>query len=259
MTDTDLIARLYPFEDSIRYAMDAIELEENRSRRVPGRPNRPSLDPRPDRYSRRDRQPTQEPEDLGDSLDHTPCLELRFSQGPRSRYGLVFGLDPLCDIVLPNVPGISFHHLAITFDQQSRPIVQDLGSLYGTEVTYDKEGQGARTNFVWIVGGHNIPRKKKNIIIRIHKHLKFLMVVYQHDKTSQQYIDNINRFNQGTADAENLVNQLDLGSRLQTAHASGARTPGAGPIYLRKKLGEGAFGVVTHFWDVSTGCHKGAF
>ena len=91
------------------------------------------------------------------------------------------------------------------------------------------------------------------MVITIHDCFKFLMVVYHHEVTSQQYIDNINRFRQGTADADHLVDRLDLRSRPQTERASGAHTPRAGPIHLRKKLGEGAFGVVTHFWDVSTG------
>ena len=148
MADSDLIARLYPFEDDFHYARETIGLIENHSRYVPPGRSRPSLAPRPDQYSRRDRHPTQEPEDHGNSLDHIACLELRFSHGPQTRYGIVLGSDPSSDIVLLNVPGISFHHLALTFDQHNRPIVQDLGSLCGTEVTYDKEGQGVRSNFV---------------------------------------------------------------------------------------------------------------
>lgn len=222
------------------------------SRYVQPRP-RPSLAPRLDRYTRRDRQPTQEPEDHGEKLDHKACLELRFSHGPQTRHGLVLGSDPLSDIVLLNVPGISFHHLAITFDQHNRPIVQDLGSLHGTEVTYDSEGKGVRSDFVWIIGGHDVPRKKQSIIIKIHKDFKFLLVVYHHEITSEQYIDSVNGFRQGTSDADHLFDRLDLRSRPQTERTSRTHTPGSGPIHLRKKLGQGAFGVVNHCWDVSTG------
>jgi hypothetical protein len=42
--------------------------------------------------------------------------------------------------------GISFHHFALTFDEQNRFIVKDLGSFCGTEVTYDKQGQGKRSD-----------------------------------------------------------------------------------------------------------------
>jgi serine/threonine protein kinase len=34
---------------------------------------------------------------------------------------------------------------------------------------------------------------------------------------------------------------------------TGAHTPGTGEIHLTKKIGEGAFGVATHSWNVSTG------
>ncbi len=250
MTDTDLIARLYPFEDNFDYVSETIEL--NSSRYVPPRP-RPSLAPRLDRSTRRDRQPTQEPEDHGDKLDSKACLELRFSHGPQTRHGFVLGSDPFSDIVLLNVPGISFHQLTITFDQHNRPIVQDLASLHGTEVTYDNEGKGMRSDFVWIVGGHRVPQKKESIVIQVHKNFKLSLVIYQHETTSQQYIDNVNRFRHGTTDADRLVDRLDLRSRPQTEYVSGAHTPGSGPIHLRKKVGEGAFGVVTHCWDVSTG------
>ncbi len=159
MADTDLIARLYPFDDNFRYGSETTKL--NSSRYVPPHPPRPSTVTPLDQYSRRNRQPTQEPEDHGDSLDQFPCLELRFSHGPQTRHGFVLGSDPFSDIVLLNVPGISFHHLAITFDQHNRPIVQDLGSLHGTEVTYENEGKGVRSDFVWIVGGHRVPQRRK--------------------------------------------------------------------------------------------------
>ena len=250
MTDTDLIARLYPSDDGFDYASETIEL--NSSRYVPRHP-RPSLALQLDQYSRRNRQPTQEPEDHGDKLGNKACLELRFSHGPQTRHGFVLGTDPFSDIVLLNVPGISFHHLTITFDLHNRPIVQDLGSLHGTEVTYGNEGKGVRSDFVWIVGGHRVPQKKESIVIKIHKDFKFLMVVYYHEITSPQYIDNVNRFRQGATDAVRLVDRLDLRSRPHTEYVSGAHTPGSGPIHLKKKVGEGAFGVVTHCWDVSTG------
>ena len=251
MTDTDLVARLYAFDDeNFHYVSETIEL--NASRFVPRRP-RPSTTTQLGQYNRRDRQPTQEPEDHGNGLDSKACLELRFSHGPQTRRGFVLGSDPLSDIVLLNVPGLSFHHLAISFDQHNRPIVQDFGSLHGTEVTYDNEGKGVRSNFVWIVGGDEVPKEKESIVIKMHKYFKFLMVVYHHEITSQQYIDNVYRFRQGTTDTDHLVDQLDLRSRPQTERASGAHTPGSGPIHLKKKVGRGAFGVVSHYWDVSTG------
>ncbi|KAJ4230717.1 hypothetical protein NW757_013982 [Fusarium falciforme] len=69
---------------------------------------------------------------------------------------------------------------------------------------------------------------------------------------SPAYIDKVNRFKQGTATAEDLLDDLGL-SNPSTRPRTGAHTPGTGEIHLSKKLGEGSFGVVTHLWNVSTG------
>ncbi|KAB5572203.1 kinase-like domain-containing protein [Coniochaeta sp. 2T2.1] len=205
-------------------------------------------------YGRRDRVPTEEPEQHeADPLDYLPRLELRFSQPPKTSHGFVFGWDENSDIVLPWIQGISFHHFALTFDEQNRPIVEDLVSFSGTEVTYDKQGKGKRSYFVWIIGGHRTPQGKECVVINVNTSLKFQIVVSHHDTTSEQYVDNVNRFRQGVASMDNLLGQLYLRSRPQTERASGEETPGTGPIVLKKVLGEGAFGVVSHIWDVSTG------
>jgi hypothetical protein len=248
MADTDLIACLYPFEDNFGRAKIAIE-ELNKPRYIPARLSQPKV-----QYGRRDRVPTEEPEQHGAGpLDYLPRIELRFSQPPKTSHGFVFGWDENSDIVLPYIQGISFHHFALTFDDQNRLIVEDLVSLSGTEVTYDTQGQGKRSKFVWIIGGHRTPQQKKSVVINVNESLKFQIVVSHHDITSEQYVDNINRFRQGVASMDNLLGQLDLRSRPQTERASGAQTPGTGPIVLKKVLGMGAYGVVSHVWDVSTG------
>jgi serine/threonine-protein kinase Chk2 len=129
--------------------------------------------------------------------------------------------------------------------------VRDLGSYAGTEVTYDKQGEGTRRDFDWVIGGHPVPQEKEAIVINLNGDIAFQIVVSYHDLTSQLYIDNVDRFRQGTANAEDLLGQMGL-QRSQTELPSGVQTPGKGKILLRKKLGEGAFGVVTHIWNVST-------
>ena len=151
------------------------------------------------------------------------------------------------------MPGISSYHFALQFDDHHRPIVKDLGSLSGTEVLYGQQGAGKRRNFVWIIGGKPGPETQHPIVINIHQHLKFQIVVSSHNSTSQPYIDSVNRFRQGTTNTKDLLGRLDLQSRPQTERPSGAYTPGTGPIVMSKKLGEGAFGVVTRLWNVSTG------
>lgn len=83
------------------------------------------------------------------------------------------------------------------------------------------------------------------------KTISFQIVVARHDIASQAYIDKINRFRQGTATTEDLLGRLGLPR--DTKLHSKAPTPGTGAIYLKRKLGEGGFGMVVHHWNVSDG------
>lgn len=129
-------------------------------------------------------------------------------------------------------------------------------SSCGTSVEYDREAGrdkgGVRRDFRWVISGHSVPEKKRSIIIELHELLKFRIDVSHHNITSQQYINSVSWL-QRVMSMDDLFGQLGLPSRPPTEPASGARTPGTGPIYLKKKLGEGAFGIVTHIWDVSDG------
>ncbi|KJZ70539.1 hypothetical protein HIM_10083 [Hirsutella minnesotensis 3608] len=251
MADTDLIAYLYAADISgVGYSSKAISM--NKSRLVPPQLTLPS--PKTGCQSRGDRELTEPTEETQvPAYLYRECLQFRFSHGPQTEAGLVFGWDPNSDIVLPHVSGVSFHHGALTFDAENRPIFKDLGSPSGTAISYDTEAKDqVRSNFAWILGGHQTPQAKKSIIIRLNKYLRFQIVVSRHEITSQTHIENVSRFRQGTADPEKLLDRLGLTSRPQTEPASGARTPGTGPVTLKKRLGEGSFGIVTHCWDVST-------
>ncbi|KPM39123.1 hypothetical protein AK830_g7448 [Neonectria ditissima] len=243
----DIIAYLYPHGSgfTVRNASRAIEASP---RYVPPRLAQP---PRT-RYSCGERESTEPPEDQGASaLDYLPYLEITFSDIPRTDRGLIFGSNPNCDVLLDE-KAISNVHFSLTLDEFNRPIVKDLNSLMGTQVTYDGKGEGARRDFQWIVGGHHIPQEMKSIIITVPKVISFQIVVPFHPITSPAYIDKVNRFKQGTATAEDLLDDLGL-SNPPTRPRTGAHTPGTGEINLGKKLGEGSFGVVTHLWNVSTG------
>ncbi|KND91709.1 Serine/threonine-protein kinase par-1 [Tolypocladium ophioglossoides CBS 100239] len=244
MENADIIARVYPVPHVKKFATEAIE----RSARCVF-PN-PEFEPTVE-YGRYDRAPTEPPEDDND-LDMS-YLEIKFSDIPRTSHGIVFGCDPDSDVVLPNLKGISKHHFSLIFDDANRLIVRDWGSLLGTEVTYDGEGHGKRSNFRWIVGGDRNPKEKTSILIKVHGTIEFQVVAAHHDLKSAEYIARVHRFRQGTATAEDLFRDLDLPQRPDTELPTGAHTPGRGEIYLRKKIGEGSFGVVTHFWHVSDG------
>jgi len=244
MEDTDIIAYLYPHKV---FGEKELEVIESNSRYVPPRLQHPQP-----RYSRRERESTEPPENQGASpLDYLPCLVVRFSDVPRTDRGLIFGSNPHCDVVL-NIRGISNAHFSLTFDEEKRLIVKDLVSSLGTEVTYDGKGEGHRRQFQWIVAGHNIPHNMKRIIVKIRDIISFLLVVPSHDILSPAYIGSATKFLQGAATAESLLDDLGL-SRPRTRVATGTHTPGTGEIHLRKTLGEGSFGVVTHLWNVSTG------
>ncbi|KAL3962949.1 hypothetical protein ACCO45_004472 [Purpureocillium lilacinum] len=189
-------------------------------------------------YGRYDRAATELPDD-DNATAHLdmPHLEIKFSDIPRTSHGIVFGCDPDSDVVLPNLKGISKHHFSLTFDDANRLIVRDWGSLLGTEVTYDGEGRGTRSNFRWI----------------IHSTVEFQVVAAKHDVNSQEYIGKVYWFRQGTATAEDLFRDLDVPQRPDTELPTGAHTPGRGEIHLRREIGEGSYGVVTHFWNVSDG------
>ncbi|KIE00463.1 CAMK family protein kinase, partial [Metarhizium majus ARSEF 297] len=215
----DLIARVYPVSDMHGRAKEAITTSQYY---VP--PPLSDEQPKKVQCGREDREATTPPEDVdatASEYDGRPFIEIRFSKIPRSSHGVF--------------------------------IVKDLGSLIGTEVTYDTKGTGTRRNFTWIIGGNEKAHQQGKIIIKIHKTVQFEIVDLEHDIDSQSYIDNVERFCQGSATAEGLLDDLTIPLRPDTQFATGAHTPGEGPIYLREMIGQGGFGVVTYYWDVSTG------
>ncbi|KAI3532312.1 hypothetical protein CABS02_13897 [Colletotrichum abscissum] len=244
MNETDIIAHLYPFANIGERTTKAIKAS---SRYVP--PLIEFTERHYDRHERESTEPSANPD--ASAYDYLPRLELRFSDIPRTSRGVVIGSDPDCDVVLP-YRGISGRHFCLTFDSADRLIVKDLGSLMGTEVTYDDEGEGKRSNFCWIVGGHKIPNEKR-IVISVHHTVSFYISVPHHDTTSPEHADRVSRFLRGAASTEDLLGDLALPNRPGTELPTGTHTPGQGGIYLKKKLGQGTFGSVTHLWDVSTG------
>jgi serine/threonine-protein kinase Chk2 len=189
-----------------------------------------------------------------------PYLELRFSDGPRSSTGFVFGKDPdRTDIVLPNIRGISRQHFALTFrndfsDKQYRLVVRDLGSIEGTMVTYDGHGDRVRSRLDWIVAGFGVPDECADLIIQPSPECRFQLVVAPRNIASSEYITNVERFLRGAADSDTLFSALRLQSGPHTERNTVAHTPGNRPILIhRGVIGKGKFGVVTRYWNVSTG------
>ncbi|KAF1994222.1 kinase-like protein [Amniculicola lignicola CBS 123094] len=252
MADTDLIARVYPFDKKSEFEVTddfrmssyyvAPRIRPTRSQVGYRRGERELTEPLPDRVYVPD-------------YYYLPCIELRLSDVPRSRHGIVFGTDPNSDVVLPNHRALSYHHFSLTFDKANRLIVKDWDSHNGTEVTYDDRGHGVRSGFQWIVGGHDVPKRRCNIVITLPSEppIKLKIIVAQHNIQSPEYVDKVDRFCQGSATAQDLFAGLDIPKRQDTRRPTGAHTPGTGDIHLTKVLGQGSFAVVTHYWNVSTG------
>ncbi|KAF2964036.1 hypothetical protein GQX73_g9537 [Xylaria multiplex] len=255
MADTDLIARVYPLRGGRTFSIETITKNprcmpplEVPPQPIENRGARESTEPLPDDYK-----------DSDVNLRLLPYIELRFRNGPRASSGFVFGKDPYtCDIVLPDVEYISRRHFAVTYkrfdDGYYRLIVRDLDSTCGTAVAYDRQKTGSRMKFDWIIGGFKFPDRTELFTVKPHKHLKFLIVVARHNITSPTYIRNVQQFLHGTAGAEHLLNTLGLQSGIETERHSQVHSPNRDRILLFEGwIARGTFGMVSHYWDVSTG------
>ncbi|KAF2189915.1 kinase-like protein [Zopfia rhizophila CBS 207.26] len=253
MENANLIACLYPHKKS-RGARDAISKPENISRFVPRLLQ--ELEPLLGRESRESTAPLEENKNEPPAYFYEDGLQLTFSHGPKGDKGFALGINQnQCDIVLPKLGEIKKLHGYFTFDDENRFIWRD-SSTRGTIVTYDGKGGERRRKFTWILGGDKVPDKKtEEIVIELHEHLKFQIVVCKHEMHLDQYIDNIKRFRAETAvQDEPRIGILGMHSPGSTAPHSNAHTPNQGRIVLKQRtLGKGAFAVVTHSWDVSTG------
>lgn len=113
MDDLDLIARIYPYStegvpfDVTKTSLNHLYLA------LPLHQEAQTL-----QYGRDDRRMTQPPAGSG---DETTCdykiqfrIEVMFSKISRSSNGLVFGCGKICDVVLPDIGGLSKKHFSIT-------------------------------------------------------------------------------------------------------------------------------------------------
>ncbi|KAF4120079.1 FHA domain [Geosmithia morbida] len=81
------------------------------------------------------------------------ALQLTFDQPLKRRGRIVLGTDArTCDLSLPRVAGVDGQHCTISFDSQSRLVLQDT-STRGTQVWYGSESSGDKTNHIWVLSG----------------------------------------------------------------------------------------------------------
>ncbi|KAI0905313.1 kinase-like domain-containing protein [Ustulina deusta] len=252
MYDPDLIARVYPLRGTY---FDAVQkaIQKNPQCRPP---KFIQTEPQTTCRDRSSRAPTLPPVDL--NVDNIYSLELRFSHIPRSPAGLIFGRDEVSDVVLPDMPGMSRRHFALTYkntfqDKCYRLVLRDLNSGHGTFVRYDNKqtDEKPRKSFDWILDGFKLPNGIKTFTIQPFKDLQLeIEVNHDHMINSPTYIANVTRFRHGAAGADDLLNyvQLDKGPETE-CHTAGNDEL----ILLHHVISNGAFGTVSRHWNASTG------
>ncbi|KAK4040500.1 kinase-like domain-containing protein [Parachaetomium inaequale] len=282
MTDSNLIACLYPLDDKpgLDNALRTVRSAENSSRcfepliqdrsrqssPAPGDHSGEGSDKGSEAGSHEgtDDEGSDESDDESDDdtdagNDYSPGLQLRFDDWRKNQVGFVFGTSPSCDIVLPrrdSLKGLPSRQCALTFDDQGRLVVRDLQDRNkgkgGTAVNYGAQGGQKRRSFSWIVSCHTFTTENTPIVLVLHKNLKFQLVVARHDIGSAEYQQNVAQFaSRVSAHVDDLrVSFGGLGLRSPDSTAG----PSADAVLLNNgELGRGGQAVVVRVWDVSTG------
>ena len=259
------IAYIHPAVNTLGFeaATHAITLPSHAPRYVAQRPalptekaaKKPRAAPpaRRSRTSRRARQTTEDPEEQ-DPLLYTPCLAIDLNKPPKTSVGLVGGRNPDIDFCFDEVVGASRHHLSFTFNKDYHFIVRDLGSKGGTTVIYGSQADGPRRDGEWIIGGHKFLEDKGPITVKVTERLQFRVVIPSYDPTCPVLRAKVDTFCKGSKGFDDLFLNLTLTvRRSETRLQTGFQTPSRGSATLRRKLGEGAFGVVHYVCDCRTG------
>ncbi len=252
MDTANLIACLYAVDnDPLGHSQAAVCSIDNKVRYFPAQQKTS------DAFSRESTASLDSDEDSDQSLTHLfkPGLQLTFEPRPKggAAVGFVVGTDvSSCDIVMPNLKGISARHCYFTFNVNKQFIIYDF-SHNGSIITYDGKLREKRRDFQWILSGDEALEKTQKIVIQIHPHVSFQIVVSR--QKTQLYRDNLDRFFEEAAADEGLrLGGLGIQSKISTAAQSGERTPSQSPLYLPQgELGKGSFGLVTRVWDVNAG------
>ncbi|PVH70196.1 kinase-like protein [Cadophora sp. DSE1049] len=181
-----------------------------------------------------------------------------FDQIPKTRFGLRTGRSGDAELPLASLPAVGFYHFALTFDDDYRLVIRDLGSTCGTAVIYGHTERGRWSKFDWIVGGSDFLEGVSPIIVKVSQLMQFRLVIPRHNVQSKSYRDKVDIFRAGTADPDHLLDldRVGLSSRVRTEVPTGVQTPASQPataVTVRKKLGQGSFAVVYCVWNVSSG------
>ncbi|OHE97241.1 hypothetical protein CORC01_07495 [Colletotrichum orchidophilum] len=133
-----------------------------------------------------------------------PALSLSFTDPPKNHTSFVLGTDPsLCDILLPNLPGIAPAHCHITFDADKRLVLVDTSDA-GTAVWYDGNSTGDRRRESWTLSSgctYGFPSMVDRIVVDIQT-VRFQVVVNEaHSLRPEVYQENVDSFISSLASA----------------------------------------------------------
>jgi hypothetical protein len=264
--DKNVVAYIYPAVGTLGYnqAVECIDANKDHPGYSHARYLRPqnrapaSRGTSLEAFNRYDREPTAEEEDIRDPLDYEAYIKLTFDHVPKTSKGLRAGRNEQAELYLSHVLGVSSDHFAITFDDNYRLVVRDLGSKLGTTVIYGGTERGRWSQFTWIVGGTDFLKGIKSIVVVVCRSLQFQLVVPQHNIHAKSYRDKVDMFRAGIANADDILDldRVDLMTPVRTEVPTGVQTPASQPgteVTIEKKLGQGSFAVVYRVWNVSTG------
>ncbi|KAK4196399.1 hypothetical protein QBC40DRAFT_183610 [Triangularia verruculosa] len=172
---------------------------------------------------------------------------------PKGDRGTEVGCDPLADISLPNVPGVSYRHFSLTFNDDYCLVVRDLQSARGTTVNYGGKEIGPFIGTECIVGGSDFLRgKDQPIIIKATRRVQFRLVVEPFDPSSKEFRDGVDRYRAGSGQLEEIFE--GVGIRAPTQPHTEVQTPADNEnTQLVRRIGQGRSSVVQHVFDVKTG------
>ena len=270
MDDDNVVAYIYPAIGTEGHVGAALSIRMNQKHPgyLPSKRRRPqALDllhapvtPHrgpPDIFHRSDRELTVDEEEHN-PLDYEACIKVTFDQIPKTRLGLRTGRSGDAELSLVDLPAVGFYHFALTFDDDYRLVIRDLGSTCGTAVIYGHTERGRWSKFDWIVGGSDFLEGVGPIVVKVSQRMQFRLVIPRHNVQSKSYRDNVDIFRAGTADPDHLLDldRVGLLSRIMTEVPTGVQTPVSQPataVTVRKNLGQGSFAVVYRVWNVSSG------
>lgn len=233
--DEDLIARVYAFF-SPEFGGHSAEqvLKDNTDRFIDAEAEEDYTTSRPPTTRDTTPEPSEYPDAEAPLLDAGAHLELRFSRPPYGKGGFVFGRLPNSDIKVKNSTYMSGYHFSLDFDRNRRPIIRDLTTRLGTELTYYREdalpqGNTVRRKFVWIIGGDDFLGDISTVVVGLPEkyRLKFRIVVAKHHITSQTYIDKVDKFRMGMSGVDRLLEKLDISLSVKSTVPPSGHTPRA--------------------------------